>query len=414
MIVYKFGGASIKNAESIKNVISIIKECDYPLTVVVSAMGKTTNLLEQLIDSYFYGEKDKYDILLKFYDFHISIINELFENNTISALKELDLVSTQLEQIVSQTSSDDYDFEYSRIICFGELLSSTIISLYLNQIGVKSKRLDIRDYVKTKKNLTNAVIDWDVTREKFEENDFSNSLVITQGFIACDQSGSTATLGREGSDFSAAILAYLLEADKMIIWKDVLGVLNGDPDHFKETEMLHDISYKNAVELAYLGARVIHPKTIKPLEKAEIPLYVRSFVKKDLRGTKISNCNVNSVFPPNYIIKKNQVFISISPDEFSFVGEESVGDIFELVAKHRLKINFIDISGHNLSLCVDYNKRTFDSFITTLSKEYNADVQPDRELLTIYKYNDESIAKVMNEMSVITHQRTDLTARFVL
>ena len=408
MLLYKFGGAALKNSNRIKNAVNIILENTEQKVVVVSASDKTTNLLEEIVEKHYTNDPKRFNILNKIIEHHNTIISELF-NNDSSILNQVNTIYYELHTILNSKPTYNYDFEYSRLVAFGELLSSFIVSSYIRKFK-ECELIDIKNYIKTKENYTEAIIDWDLTKEQFK-NFSSNSISITQGFIASNSKNETTTLGREGSDFSASILANVLNADKVIIWKDVAGILNADPDYFSKTKKIDYINYTNAIELAFLGARVIHPKTIKPLESKNIPLEVKSFINPNQQGTLITSSK-ESFFPPNYILKRNQIYIKLSPKDYNFIPENNVSKVFELFHTFKYKVNFIDFSAQYLTFCID-NKKDIQDFIVNLKKSFKVNFSLDKELLTIYKYDQNAVNEILNKEDIIIKQENASTAKFI-
>jgi aspartate kinase len=332
MKIFKFGGASVKDANAVKNVASILTRFpNEKIIVVISAMGKTTNALERLTDAFFYKKEDTAAVLSEVKDYHLSILNELFPDPSHSVYTEIHNSFVELEWALEDDPTHNYDCEYDQIVSMGELISTRIVAAYLNQSEVKCQWRDVRDFIKTDNTYREGKVDWAETEKCIQEllpasfrNE--NKIVVTQGFLGVTSENFTTTLGREGSDYTAAIMAYCTNAESVTIWKDVPGVLNADPKWFDQTVLIPQLTYQDAIELTYYGATVIHPKTIKPLQNKKIPLYVRSFVEPEKEGTKIHK--TNSALPtPCFIFKVNQVLLSISPKDFSFIVEENLGDI---------------------------------------------------------------------------------------
>ncbi|MDQ2180386.1 aspartate kinase [Marinifilum sp. D714] len=415
MIIYKFGGVSVKDAAAIRNICQIIAKVKRPLTVVISAIGSTTNLLEELVDAYFSGSDEvrkHFEILKKN---HISVLNDLFEEVPEKIASEVNALFIELETKISKPSSDKFNFEYDQVIGFGELLSTTIISGYLNETGQKNQWIDIRTCLDSDDNYMDANINWESSKEKTNAKfiDDSQALYITQGFIARDEKGFTTSLGREGSDYTAAILAHLLGADKMIIWKDVLGILNADPDYFDTTTKLDLIPYHEAIELSYYGARVIHPKTIKPLQAKQIPLWVKSFIDPSQKGTLITKGEQPQPMLPNYIVKKKQVMVTLKPLNFSFIGEKDLVFIFSLVTKFRIKLNFTQNTAVSFAFCANSSARNIEELIGELSKKYEVDLSEDLELITVRHYTPATIEEIQNKHHVLVEQKNSNTAIYL-
>ncbi len=416
MKIFKFGGASVKSADAIRNVGEIIRTETAPLIIVVSAMGKMTNKLEDVCNDYFYKKGNALSHINDVRSFHFEIIENLFDKNTDTIKNEIEKLLSELEEITKSEPSDYYDFEYDRIVSFGERISTAIVSEYLKSNSLDNILIDIRDALKTDNNFRDANINMELS-EKFCKKKFNfdnTQRYITQGFIAGTITKQTTTLGREGSDYTAAILANLLNAQSVTIWKDVPGVMNADPKLFADAEIMPRISYKEAVELSHCGAQIIHPKTIKPLQNKNIPLLVKSFIAPQEAGSIILQMNEKIVMPPVYIIKKNQLLLTLTPRDFSFVAEEKLSHIFAVLAKYRLKLHLIQQSAINFTFLIDYNDQTFKSFIDELQKTFEVLYNKNVTLLTIRHYNDNIIKNLTNEKHILVEQRSRLTARFVL
>ena len=415
MIIYKFGGASVKNATAIKNICQIIGKAKRPLTVVISAIGTTTNLLEELIDAYFSGNDkalELFDLLKKN---HTSVIEDLFEEVPKSLISEFNALFIELKTKILKPSSDQFNFEYDQVIGFGELLSTKIVSAYLNSIEQSNKWIDVRTCLDSDDNYVDANILWDSSKEKANAvfSDNPTALYITQGFIARDSKGNTTSLGREGSDYTAAILAHLLGADKMIIWKDVLGILNADPDYFEETTKIDLIPYHEAIELSYYGARVIHPKTIKPLQAKKIPLWVKSFIDPSQKGTLITKGEQPQPLLPNYIVKKRQMLVTLKPLNFSFIGEKDLVFIFTLVTKYRIKLNFTQNTAVSFAFCANSSARDMQSLVEELEKKYDVELSDDLELITVRHYTPATIEEIQLKHHVLVEQKNSNTAIYL-
>jgi aspartate kinase len=418
MKVFKFGGASVKNASAVKNVAHILSLFPERIFVVVSAMGKTTNQLEKLTDAYFYKNDDTLKILNEIKDFHFTILNELFDNKKHAAFDKVNNFFVELEWIIEDNPTGSYDYEYDQIISIGELISTTIIHEYLKETGRNNLWVDARDFMKTDNNYREAKVDL-ISSESLLTNEILNKnnscqLFVTQGFIGVTSENFNTTLGREGSDYTAALIAYFTNATDVIIWKDVPGVLNADPKFFNDTKLLSHISYLEAIELAYFGATVIHPKTIKPLQNKSIPLHVKSFLNPELKGTLIDNVTSSDSLIPSFIFKVNQLLISISPHDFSFIVEENLSNLFALFAQHKVKINLMQNAAISFSVCVDYDNKKINNLIEALKKSYKVLYNENVQLITIRHYDDETIEKVTKNKVVLLEQKTRQTARFVV
>ncbi|RUT78167.1 aspartate kinase [Ancylomarina longa] len=416
MIIYKFGGVSVKDASGIKNICQIIGNAKCPLTVVISAIGNTTNLLEALVEAYFSGNDKLRELLNQVKKNHTSLIHDLFEEVPEQVLTDVNALFIELETKITKPSSDQFNFEYDQVIGFGELLSTTIVSAYLNQIGQNNEWVDVRTCLDSDDNYVDANILWESSKEKvctrFTKN--QNTLYITQGFIASDPKGNTTSLGREGSDYTAAILAHLLDAEKMIIWKDVLGILNADPDYFENTTKLDTIPYHEAIELSYYGASVIHPKTIKPLQAKQIPLWVKSFIEPNQNGTLITKGERPQPLLPNYIVKKQQVLVSLKPLNFSFISEKDMVFIFSLVTKFRIKLNFTQNTAVSFVFCVNTSARNWKDLAVELEKYYEVEITENLELITVRHYTSATIKEIQFKHHVLGEQKNRNTAIYLI
>ena len=416
MNVYKFGGASVKDAEGVKNLFKIINTHKENLIIVVSAMGKMTDALEVLCNAYYSKTGDIEQAFQKIKDFHQHIINDLFGTQSEEINKSVDNLYIKLQNIIDSEPSLSYDYEYDRIISFGELLSTTIIAAYLEKQGRKVKFTDIRKCIITDQNYRNSGVNLELSaqlcRKVFTFQD--TFMYITQGFIAGTTTNQTTTLGREGSDYTAALLANLLNAEDVTIWKDVPGIMNADPKLYENTEIISKLSYKEAIELSNCGAKVIHPKTIKPLQNKGIPLYVRSFLYPESHGSVIRELDEKLELPPIYINKDHQLLLTLSPRDFSFIAEEKLSRIFATLAKYRLRLNLMQNSAITFSFCIDLNEAIFEDFINELHDEYEVLYNKNVRLLTIRHYNEKIINTLTTDKKVLVEQRSRLTARFVV
>jgi len=416
MLIFKFGGASVNSAAAVKNLTNVIKPYTDKLVIVISAMGKMTNAFEELLQEYFNkGDKIQFHAD-KIRDFHFDIIKGLFDNSRHIIFSEIDTVFNDLQKKLSQQPSENYDYEYDRIVHYGELLSTKITSIYLNENGIANKWTDIRECLKTDSTYREAKVDWSKTAGLMNDTfTFKNERIyITQGFIGSTHDDNTTTLGREGSDFTASVIAYCLNGESVTIWKDVPGVLNADPKWFDNTVQLNNISYLEAVELAYYGATIIHPKTIKPLQNKDIPLFVKSFVSHTERGTVIdSNISEDSLIP-SFIFRMNQVLISISARDYSFIMEDNLSQIFGIFADHGIKINMMQNSAISFSVSVDHDKRKLPDLIDELRTCYRVLYNANLELVTIRHYDQATIDRVIENKRILVEQKSRNTARFVM
>ena len=417
MKVYKFGGASVKDAGAFRNIAHIIKTYggDRQLLVVVSAMGKTTNALEQVFNLA-YNSQPFDEELQQCLRYHREVANELFPEKDAPVHSRLEHLFSQLGQILQTIPSGaSYDKYYDQAVSFGELFSSAILHSFLLEQGLKNTWIDSRKYIQTDNTWREGKVDWNWT-ERIIKRDLpellQDQLVVTQGFLGGTNNGLTTTLGREGSDFSAAIFAYCLNAEAMYIWKDVEGLLNADPKYFEDTVRYPEISYQETIEMAYYGASVIHPKTIKPLANKQIPLYVKSFLNPEAEGTKICDCRFQ-VISPAFIIKENQCLISFSVKDFTFISEKNLGTIFNALSELRLKINLMQNSAISFSICTDYHEERLNRLIQTLQDQFVIHYNTALRLFTIKNYDNNSINKLVADKGILLEQRTRTTFQIV-
>lgn len=415
MKIYKFGGASVKDAEGVKNVAQIITGAPHPLVIVVSAMSKTTNALEVVLQDYMQGDTALLHTHTdEVWQMHQQILRNLFEPGH-SAFGVFHSLFAKLTERLSQPPSLNYDFEYDQIVSYGELLSTLIVSLYLHSQRIENQWIDIRQCLKTDEIYRDAGILWDLTTPRIQETfDAERAPVyLTQGFIGSTINNLTTTLGREGSDYTAAILGHILNAVDVTIWKDVPGVLTADPRWYPQARLLPELSYLEAIELTYYGAQVIHPKTLKPLQNKGIPLRVRSFVTPGPEGTVIHEPIAHEPQSPIVIRKTGQTFLSVSPKDFSFIMEDNLSDIFAILGKLRIKVNLIQNSALNFSVCID-STHHFDELVRLLGERYHVRYNTNLELINIRHYNAEIIGQITRDKEVIDSQITRKSARYVL
>ena len=415
MRVFKFGGASVKDAAGVKNVVKVLKEVGHKDTLlVISAMGKTTNAMEAIVDAYF-NDKNKIDSLIKSVaDKHKHIINELFEIKNKEILNKVNALVEEFRGFLMWNKSPKYAFVYDQVVGYGELLSTTIVSAYLNEVGLDNHWLDVRELIKTNNSYRDAQVNWHSTENAVQQKVNIGELNITQGFLGSDENNFTTTLGREGSDYTAAILAYCLDGDSVTIWKDVPGVLNADPRHFEETELLNEISYREAIELAFYGASVIHPKTLQPLQGKEIPLHVKSFLNPKENGTTVGKGTKISPDIPCFIVKKDQVLLKLSSLDFSFIVEENMSEIFKLFHEYKLKVDLIQNSAISFSVCLDNKFGGLKEILPALEQKFKVTCHKDVSLYTIRHFNEDSVEKVLNGYSVLVEQRGKETIQLVV
>ena len=410
MQVFKFGGVSVKDAISIKNVANILKnKVNEPTVVVISAMGKMTNKLEELVNAYFYKSSDSLLIFQEIKDYHFNIINQLFVNKNLLIVDEIENVFLEILWLIEEEPSNSYSFYYDQLVSQGEILSTKIISAYFNEIIISNKWIDARGIIQTDNSYREANVDYLLSKELTCNQIIpllnNYNIIITQGFIGGTSENYTTTLGREGSDYTAALLAYFLDAKQIVIWKDVPGVLNADPKYFKNTKKIDELSYHDAIELTYFGTSVIHPKTIKPLQNKNIPLFVRSFLKPDDIGTVIKNINKRNT-ATSYIFKTDQLLISIQPKDFSFIAEENLSLIFSVFSKNNVRVNMMQNSAISFSVCIDNDKYKFDNLLLELQTQFKVLYNDNVQLMTIRNYNQETITKLSENKIILIEQRS--------
>lgn len=417
MQVFKFGGASVKDAKSVKNMASIVAGFDNHIVVVVSAMGKMTNAFEDLVKDWFKGNKQMWDKLNLIRNFHMQLIDELFESNE-DIYPVIDSLFFRIEDRLNRTPSLDFDFEYDQLVSFGEIISTTIISHYLNRQQIKNKWIDIRFLLRTDDCWREAGVDWELSSKLIAEGfSFTDERIyITQGFIGATPSDLTTTLGREGSDYTAAIIGNILDAESVVVWKDVPGILNADPQYFENPKKIAAMSYREAVELTFFGAKVIHPKTIKPLENKGIPLHVRSFIKPGAKGTIIGPEETQKPGKqvPVFIMKTRQVLITVSQPDFSFMDEESMAWIFGIFGELGMKINMIQQSALNLSISTDTPEHGILQLVERLAESFEVRYNDGLELITIRHFTNEAIEQEIGSRTVYVEQKSRKTARFLV
>ena len=414
MKILKFGGASVKDAQGIKNLTKVLEVTGTQKTlIVVSAMGKTTNSLEKVVNNYFNAKHKLQSSIQEIKKYHNEILLDLFNNDSELIFKKVSKLFDELITFFEINKSPDYDFIYDQTVIFGELVSTSIVSYYLNNIGLKNNWLDARKVIKTDKNYRNAKVIWEDTQEKIKYGLKSQKLIVTQGFIGSDSNNFSTTLGREGSDYSAAIFAYCLNAKEVYVWKDVEGVLNADPRYFENTTLLKTLSYEEAIELSYYGATVIHPKTLQPLQRKEIPLHVKSFLKPKDVGTKISKGLKLNPEVPCYILRKNQVLISLSSLDFSYIVEENISHIFKLLHFYKMKVNLIQNSAISFSVCIEDPYRKLSELILKLKSKYNVSIHKNVSIFTIRNYSSYSIGEIEKNKTVLIKQITQKTVKIV-
>ncbi|MDP2525836.1 aspartate kinase [Maribacter dokdonensis] len=414
MRVFKFGGASVKDANAVKNVVKVLREVGYDNTLlVVSAMGKTTNAMEDIINAYFNDKQEIPAKVSELVDYHHAIVSELFPNASHTIYKEIKILIDEINGFLVWNKSPNYNFVYDQIVGYGELLSTTIISAYLKEIGIANQWLDVRNYIKTDSSYRDTTVDWERTQKNVINID-KKVLNITQGFLGSDDNNFTTTLGREGSDYTAAILAYCLNADSVTIWKDVPGVLNADPRYFKETQLLNNISYREAIELAFYGASVIHPKTLQPLQRKEIPLHVKSFVNPKDKGTTVGKGVGIEPKVPCFIVKKNQVLMKLSSLDFSFIVEDSISELFKLFHQHKIKVDLIQNSAISFSVCIDNKFGGLAALLQQLKSKFKVVHHENVSLYTIRHFDNKALETLQNGHELLLEQRGTETVQLVV
>lgn len=415
--VFKFGGASVKNADAVRNVAKVIGlHHDQRLIIVISAMGKTTNAFELLLNAMYHNTSMVKECWQEIVDYHNDILRDLFPDFSHDIYTHFSEWQSETESVIENTELKDYDFDYDQLVGRGELISTRVVCEYLKSSGFNAIWVDARQLIKTDSTYREAKVDWEATEQSVHKklNELGERLVITQGFIGSDDHRNSTTLGREGSDFTAAILAYSSDAESMTIWKDVPGVLNADPKWFDNTIKLDKISYLEAIELAYYGASIIHPKTIKPLENKKIPLYAKSFLNPEKSGTVIQESRDYDRLIPSFIFKVDQILISIIPKDFSFIIEENLEHIFSVFARRRVKVRLMQNSALNFSVCADMDDQKIPGLLEELKVDYNLKYNENLELVTIRHFDEPTISRVTVNKEILVDQRTRQTVRMVM
>ena len=413
MKVFKFGGASIKDASSIKNILEIISNYSNDnLLIVVSAMGKTTNALEKVVENYFKNKSELKSSILEVLNFHIDICNELFPKNHL-IFSDINSIFQKINTFINSNKSPSYSFVYDQLVSNGELISSKIIYNYMTFKNIESSFIDARDCIKTDSNFRGGNVKWDLTNKKIKQMFNDSNTNITQGFIASDKNNFNVTLGREGSDYSAAIFAYALNAESLSIWKDVPGLLNADPKFFSNTKLLKNISYSETIELAFYGASIIHPKTLQPLQKKEIPLNVKSFKNPESNGTKISKGIDIDPLVPCYIFKDNLILLKLSSLDFSFMVEQNISKIFEELHDSKMKVDVIQNSAISFSVCFFDKYGNLNDLISRLEGKFKIEINKNVSLFTIRHFDEKSIKKISYKRKLLLEQRTEKTVRLI-
>lgn len=417
MKVFKFGGASIKDAAGVKNVAEVLRITkEKNLVIVVSAMGKTTNLLEKVIAEYLNDDRIKCkEHASEFKEYHLEILKGLFENTNHPIYQNVSALFLKMASFLDGNNSKNHAFVYDQVVSYGEMVSSTIVSKYLSEIGLKNEYLDVRKCIKTDANYRDANVDWEATQKKILKKVNTKGITITQGFLGSETTNNfTTTLGREGSDYTAAIFAYCLNAESVIIWKDVPGVLNADPRYFTQTMLLNRISYREAIELAFYGASVIHPKTLQPLQRKEIPLYVKSFLNPTAPGTCVGKGVTLDPQTSCFILKKGLVLISLSSLDFSFMMEDNIGDVFKWFHKHKMKVEMIQNSAISFSVCVHDKFNNLEPLLAKLREKFSVKWNENVTLYTIRHFNPTEVKALAENKNVLLKQESKETVQLVI
>ncbi len=411
MKIFKFGGASVKDADSVKNVLRVLSIQGFErCLIVVSAMGKTTNALERVVEFYF-NKSDYQQEIAKIKEEHIQIAKGLFDENH-HVFSEIKLFFDDIESFLRRNKSPNYNFVYDQVVTCGEMISSKILSVYLSDNEMGNQWLDARDFIKTDTNYREGLVNWEETEKNISQLDKTKTYV-TQGFIGSDENNFTVSLGREGSDYSAAIFAYCLDAKDMTIWKDVPGVMTGDPRKFENVELLSNISYEEAIEMAYYGASVIHPKTLQPLKQKSIPFFVKSFINPEKAGTKIGISTENQLLE-SYILKENQVLMRIATRDFSFIAEDHISFIFRELAKRNIKVSLMQNSAISLALCLEDKFNNIDELEAELEQDFNTEIVKNVSLFTIRNARLENLDKLYEGKNVLLEQITKTTVQMII
>jgi aspartate kinase len=414
MRIFKFGGASVKDADGIKNVFNVLEKVGHEDTLlIISAMGKTTNALELVIKNYFEKSNELHSSLQEVRKYHNQILLDLFDDEEHDVFFAVNSHFADLEYFIRSNKSPNYNFVYDQVVSFGEIVSTTIVSHYFNHAGLKNNWLDVRNFIKTNNNYRDADVDWEKTQQFISKGVKKKALNITQGFLGSDDNNFTTTLGREGSDYTAAIFAYCLNAESVTIWKDVPGVLNADPRYFENAVLLNQISYREAIELAFYGASVIHPKTLQPLQKKEIPLFVKSFINPLLPGTSVSKGKDLEPKTPCFIVKKEQLLLSLSSIDFSFIMEENISEIFALLHQYKIKTSLIQNSAISFSVCLEDKFGNFNDVKTILSKKFKIAYNENVSLYTIRHFDEKAAQIVEKDKTVLVKQISRDTMQIV-
>ncbi|WP_395805405.1 aspartate kinase [Daejeonella sp.] len=415
--VFKFGGFAVSDAQSVKNLANIIaSHANDQILIIVSAMGKTTDALENLCKEYVKGDEDAHEILKNIKQFHENIMLDLFENKNHQVFNEIANTFVEIEWMLEDEPHPDYDFNYDQIVSIGEFLSSRIVAAYLNQNEISTKWLDARDFIHTDNSYREGIIDMDKTRLCMPhlQNQLKKQVIVTQGFIGGTSENFTTTLGREGSDYSAAIFASCLQAESLTVWKDVPGIMNADPRLFPDAQKYDELPYSEALEMAYYGATIIHPKTIKPLQNANVPLYVKPFLEPNQKGTIIHSMAILNTDIAAKIVKNNQMLLSMSTKDFSFIDEQILIHLLQCVSQSNIKINMMQRSAMSLSVCFNQDDLKFNKLLNTLKDKFNCKYNQELSLLTVRHFKKENLNAICSGKTIIMEQFSRNTAQIIL
>ncbi|GLB52691.1 aspartokinase [Neptunitalea chrysea] len=414
MRIFKFGGASVKDADGVRNVVSVLETVGYEGTLlVVSAMGKTTNALEVVVKNYFENKEQLAASIEELKSYHNTIMIDLFKNEENPVFYKVDGLVAELVSFLDRNKSPNYSYVYDQVVSFGELLSTTILHFYFLDRGIRNTWLDVRTLIKTDANYRDAKVDWTTTQEQIFGGVNKEVLNISQGFLGGDSNNFTTTLGREGSDYTAAIFAYCLDAESVTIWKDVPGVLNADPRYFENTQLLNQISYHEAIELAFYGASVIHPKTLQPLQRKEIPLHVKSFLNPTGAGTTVSKGKDLDPMVPCFIVKKGQVLLSLSSLDFSFIVEDNISEIFRLLHEAKMKVDVIQNSAISFSVCIENKFNTLQELLNKLKGKFKIECYEEVSLYTVRHVDSSALQQIEEGKEILLKQRLQDTVQIV-
>ena len=414
MRIFKFGGASIKDAKAVRNIYDVLQITGHSdVLLIVSAMGKTTNAMEDVVNNYFEKSAELKTSIQEVKKYHHQILLDLFEEDKNPVFEALNKLFEEMELFLQNNKSPNYNYVYDQLIGYGELLSTTILTYFFSHKDIDTNLLDVRQYIKTNSNFREAEVDWELTQKNISTIKVKATLNITQGFLGSDENNFTTSLGREGSDYTAAIFGYCLNADSVTIWKDVPGVMNADPRYFENAILLENISYREAIQLAFYGATVIHPKTLQPLQRKEIPLFVKSFLNPQLPGTKVGKGTDLQPLVPCFIVKRNQLLISVSSLNFEFIMEENISEIFALLHKYKLKVHLIQNSAISFSVCCDDTYGNFKTLKAVLSSKFSVSYNENISLYTIRHFDNHSANSITENKKVLLTQTSRETIQIV-